>query len=47
MIAKMLIWNNKEYKFVDADSDWDKLEFVVARKLYIQYKRDQVIIKFD
>lgn len=38
-----LIWNNKQYKLVDDDSDWDKLEFVAARKLHIRYTPEQVI----
>lgn len=38
-----LIWNNKEYKLVSDNSRWDKLEFVVARKLHVQYGADQVI----
>lgn len=37
-----LIWNNTKYKLVSDDSEWDQLDFVVARKLHIQYKRTQV-----
>lgn len=40
-----LIWNNKEYKLVSDDSDWDKLEYVVSRKLHIEYTADQVKIE--
>lgn len=39
-----LIYNNKVYKLVNDDSDWDKLEFVPARKLHVQYTLEQVII---
>lgn len=37
-----LIWNNKEYKLVSDDSEWDQLEYVVSRKLHVQYTSAQV-----
>lgn len=30
------IWNDGATKFVDLDEDWDKTEFVLARKLFVQ-----------
>lgn len=38
------IWNNKEYKLVSDNSNWDKLEFVIARKLHVQYNSEQVML---
>ncbi|XP_037049146.1 uncharacterized protein LOC119083531 [Bradysia coprophila] len=32
-----LIWNNKEYKLVNDNSEWNKLDFVIARKLRVVY----------
>lgn len=37
------IWNNKKYMLVKDDTEWDKLEFIVARKLLVEYNSEQVI----
>lgn len=39
-----LIWNNKEYKLVPDNSGWDQLEFVITRKLHVEYKPKEVIL---
>lgn len=41
-----LIWNNKEYKLVPDNSGWDQLEFVIARKLHVDYKPMEVILMY-
>lgn len=30
------IWNGEIPKYVDLDEEWDKTEFVVARKLFVE-----------
>lgn len=41
-----LIWNNENFRFVsEEDSEWDKLEYVISRKLHIEYASDKVRYK--
>lgn len=41
-----LIWNNKEYKLVKDDEEWNRLEYVIARKIYVEIEPDQVCDNF-
>lgn len=34
------IWNDEEANFVDDTADFDRNEFVVVRKLFVQFKGD-------
>lgn len=34
-----LIWNNKEYKLVNDEDEWNKLEFVIVRKIRVDYNQ--------
>lgn len=38
------IWNNKVYQLVPDNSEWDDSEFVIARKLHVQFKVEQVTL---
>lgn len=37
-----LIFNNMDYRLVSDGSDWNKLEYVVARKLHVEFRSSEV-----
>lgn len=37
-----LIWNNQKCEFVKQQDNWDRLEFIIARKIHVQYVPEQV-----
>lgn len=40
-----LIWNNRNYKFVSNDDEWDHLTYVMARKLIVTPFLSQVTMQ--
>lgn len=35
-----LIWNDDQYTYIDDQDDFDRSQYVIARKIFIRFKED-------
>lgn len=35
-----LIWNDDQYTYIDDEDDFDRSQYVIARKIFIRFKED-------